>query len=69
MKVDLKGMFANILSDVRPAMRDYHGFCLDELLKHLQETIRGEHTLQEFAEHYCLAAPAPAPPAPASVGE
>jgi hypothetical protein len=27
---------------------------LDEVLTHLRETVAGEHTLDEFAEHYCL---------------
>lgn len=31
-----------------------HAAVLEEFEKHLRETIRGEHTLQELAEVYCL---------------
>lgn len=29
-------------------------FALNEMLTNLQATIDGKHTLQEFAEHYCM---------------
>jgi hypothetical protein len=29
-------------------------FMLKELAKHARETAKGEHTIQEFAEHYCI---------------
>lgn len=50
MKVSLPGLFHEIALRC-PECR----LILDELQQHLRETIRGEHTLQEFAEHYCLA--------------
>lgn len=31
-----------------------HASTLEEIERHLRKTIKGEHTLQEFAEHYCL---------------
>lgn len=36
-----------------------HSAVLQEFERHLRETIRGEHTLQELAEVYCLTEPQP----------
>lgn len=49
MKVSLPGAFKNIARHL-PS----YAPVLEELEKHLRETIRGKHTLQEFAEFYCL---------------
>ena len=49
MKVSLPGCFKNI-SRQMPS----YAPVLEDLEKHIRETIRGEHTLQEFAEFYCL---------------
>lgn len=55
MRVSLPGLFANVVSDVRRKdQRNYYQFALSEVLRHLRETIAGEHTLEEFAEFYCL---------------
>lgn len=54
MRVSLPGLFANIARGLPPDERPQYKFALDEVLRHLRETIAGEHTLDEFAEHYCL---------------
>lgn len=54
MKVSLPGAFKR-LAQRNPE----YSAMLEELEGHLRETIRGEHTLQEFAEFYCLTEPAP----------
>jgi len=54
MRVSLPGLFANIVRCLPPDERGQYSFALDEVLTHLRETISGEHTLDEFAEHYCL---------------
>jgi len=62
MKVSLHGMFARIKHALKHgdhSAADYYSFSLDELEKHLKETVKGEHTLEEFAEHYCLTEKAP----------
>lgn len=54
MRVSLPGLFVNIIADLPYRERGQYKFVLDEVLQHLRETIAGEHTLDEFAEHYCL---------------
>lgn len=54
MKVNLKGLFANIIADVPGRRREYHRFCLDEVFGHIQDVVNGKHTIEEFAEHYCI---------------
>jgi hypothetical protein len=54
MRVSLPGLFANVVSELPLDVAGYYKFGLDEFLKHLRETIAGEHTLDELAEHYCL---------------
>lgn len=56
MKVNLEGLFANVLADMKPRQRAYHKVCLDEVLGHIKDVVAGKHTIEEFAEHYCLAA-------------
>lgn len=56
MKMNLRGLFNNVARSIPICDgRDQYAACLEEVLRHLEETIRGEHSLQEFAEHYCLA--------------
>ena len=55
MRVSLPGLFANIKAAL-PRDEGGYRFALDEVLQHLRETVAGEHTLDEFAEHYCLKA-------------
>lgn len=52
MKVNLSHCFKQIARS-----QPFHGAVLEEFEKHLRETIRGEHTLQELAETYCLTEP------------
>lgn len=54
MRVSLPGLFANIVRGLPRQEQPQYKFALDEVLTHLRETIAGEHTLDEFAEHYCL---------------
>lgn len=54
MKTDLEGLFANIAAQLRGDQRDYYKFCLEEVLGHIKDVVDGKHTIQEFAEHYCL---------------
>jgi hypothetical protein len=49
MKVSLPGMFKQIARDC-----PHYACSLEELERHLRETISGEHTLSEFGEFYCL---------------
>jgi hypothetical protein len=44
LKMNLPGMFSRILRSIPSRDRDQYACCLEEL----------EHTLQEFAEFYCL---------------
>lgn len=57
MKVSLEGLFSNVVSNLKKDQRDYYEFCLGEVVTHLKSVIAGEHTIAEFAEHYCLTAP------------
>jgi hypothetical protein len=54
MRVSLSGLFANVKDELRHKRKDELSFMLDEVMTHLRETVAGEHTLDEFAEHYCL---------------
>lgn len=54
MRVSLPGLFANVVAELPKREQPQYRFALDEVLRHLRETIAGEHTLDEFAEHYCL---------------
>lgn len=54
MRLSLPGAFKNIAKAIPVAYRDQYACVLEEIERHLRETIRGEHTLAEFAEHYCL---------------
>jgi hypothetical protein len=53
LRVSLPGLFAGIKAAL-PRDEGGYAFMLDEVLGHLRATVRGEHTLDEFAEHYCL---------------
>lgn len=59
MRVSLPGLFPNVKAAIRKDDRLQYSFALDEVLDHLRATIAGEHTLDEFAEHYCLKDPNP----------
>ncbi len=36
---------------------EYHAFCLREIAEHASGTRKGVRSLEEFADHYCLAEP------------
>ena len=55
MKVNLKGLFANVVADCSKSRRKYNEFCLGEVYGHIQDVIDGKHTIEEFADHYCIA--------------
>ena len=55
MKCDLEGLFRNAVAAGKRD-RDYYAFCLDEVLGHLKAVAAGEHTFDEFCEHYCIEA-------------
>ena len=67
MKVSLPGLFANVAKALPTASRNYYGFCLDEVLAHLRAVSAGEHTFEEFAEHYCISTSTQAPSKPEGV--
>ena len=54
MKVNLKGLFANVVADCPMRRRVYNQHCLDEVYAHIQDVIDGKHTIEEFADHYCM---------------
>lgn len=57
MKTDLAGLFRNVtreLKSCRSDKADYYDFVLNEVLQHIEETVRGEHSIDEFADHYCI---------------
>jgi hypothetical protein len=54
MKVSLKGLFNNVVSAMPKSQRDYYQFCLEEVYGHLEDVLNGKHTIEEFAEHYCI---------------
>lgn len=58
MKCNLEGLFRNAVANVNRDHRAYYNFCFDEVLGHLKDVVAGKHTIEEFAEHYCLTTPA-----------
>lgn len=54
MRVSLPGLFKNIVRDLPRNVSGQYEAALEELEKHIRETIRGEHTLDDFARFYCL---------------
>lgn len=54
MKVSLAGLIENATRAINARERGYYGVCLSELQRHIEELCRGEHTLAEFAEFYCI---------------
>jgi hypothetical protein len=52
----MMGMKVNLSHCIKQVAQSMgaHGAVLQEFERHLRETIRGEHTLQELAETYCL---------------
>lgn len=57
MRMSLPGLFDNIARDLPRNVRGQYAAALAEVETHLRETIKGEHTLEEFAKHYCLDKP------------
>lgn len=54
MKVNLQGLFANIVSDTPARRKAYNAGCLEEVYNHIRDVLDGKHTIEEFAEHYCI---------------
>jgi len=54
MKVSLSGLLANVTSALPKREKKYYAFCLEELHDHIVGLVSGEHTIEEFAEHYCI---------------
>ena len=54
IRVSLPGLVAGVKESLPKDVRGIYGHSLDGLVTHLREVIRGEHTLDEFAEFYCL---------------
>ena len=57
MKVSLNGLIANAGAACRagdPTFGRMHAYCLEELRDHIIGLVRGKHTLDEFAERYCI---------------
>lgn len=60
MRVSLSGLLANAVRAIRDGEKrdaEMYEAAFDQLKVHLTETIEGKHTLQEFAEFYCLTKP------------
>ena len=57
MKCSMPGLFANIVRDLRRRDTnnvDSYVLALEEIIENLQQTVAGQHTLAEFATHYCI---------------
>lgn len=57
MRVSLSGLLANAVRAIRDGEKDdvdMYEAAFEQLKSRLVETIAGEHSLQEFAEFYCL---------------
>jgi hypothetical protein len=57
MKVSLKGLLSNARASCKSGDKQYgsmHAYCLEELERHIQELVDGKHTIEEFAEFYCV---------------
>ncbi|MFA5952278.1 MAG: hypothetical protein WC807_18575 [Hyphomicrobium sp.] len=57
MKVSLDGLIENAGSCLKCSRDSYgpmYAYVLEELRDHINGVVRGEITLQEFAEHYCI---------------
>lgn len=54
MKVNLHGLFANAAKNTDRKAVTYYSECLEEVFEHLRDVASGNHTFEEFAEHYCI---------------
>lgn len=57
MKVSMKGLLRNAGSTCEVADKTYgalYAYSLMELGDHVRALLRGEHTAEEFAKHYCI---------------
>jgi hypothetical protein len=57
MKVNLNGLIANAASAARNGDKTYGGmyaFSLEELKGHIIDVVNGKHTIEEFADFYCI---------------
>ncbi len=57
MKANLSSLIAGATTELRKSKCDlarHYAFGLEELRRHLEELARGEHTIAQFAECYCI---------------
>ena len=55
MKVNITGLLRNTLRTIDPAKDDgAFAFMIGELIDHVEDVRAGRHTLEEFAEFYCM---------------
>lgn len=57
VKTDLKGLLDRVSTATRKGDGQYgamYAYCLMELGDHIRGLLRGEHTAEEFADHYCI---------------
>jgi hypothetical protein len=57
MKVNLDGLISNAGATLRCSRDAYGGmyaYCLEELRNHIKDVVNGRHTIEEFAEFYCI---------------
>jgi hypothetical protein len=57
MKVNLKGLIENAGSAAKRGDKMYggvHAYALKELHDHIVGLVNGKHTIEEFADHYCI---------------
>lgn len=65
MKCDLEGLLVNVAAELKKHadaadiddetdMSAYYNFAILEVARHVKETREGQHTLEEFADHYCF---------------
>jgi hypothetical protein len=62
MKVSLAGLLQNAAAQIRkpdPDWAEFYAFSLEEAAQHARETAAGDHTVAEFAAHYCLSGAKP----------
>jgi hypothetical protein len=57
MKVNLDGLIANAGAALRCSRDSFGGmyaYSLEELRNHIKDVVNGKHTIEEFAEFYCI---------------
>lgn len=61
MKVNITGMLRGALRAMDPERDEgAYAFMVEELIDHIEDVRAGKHTLEEFADFYCMAPKVPA---------